>query len=89
MENKEQLLKDIERLADLLFTRGEIHKMTGIIIRIGMDGDANDLNEAYEKGKFTRQIKLRASLLQLAENGSHPALEKAFALFDKQNSADV
>lgn len=88
--DKEKILKDVETLADLLFTHSEVMDITGALAVDLCSSDwRNQLDLAYKKGKYTRMVKLRMALLQLADNGSHPALEKAFTLFDKQNAQNV
>jgi len=89
MEEVNKICEDVQLLADLIFTWDEILKILDIDLTKCSTNMRTKLNEAYQKGKLTRLVKLRKSLIQLAENGSHPALEKTFILFDKQNSADV
>lgn len=89
MEEVDKICEDVQLLADLIFTWDEILKILDIDLTKCSTNMRTKLNEAYQKGKLTRLVKLRKSLIQLAENGSHPALEKTFILFDKQNSADV
>lgn len=89
MDNQQEILINVETLAELLFTKEEIYEIIEFENYEKIPGFKQDFNQSYKKGKFTRMVKLRKSLLQLADNGSHPALEKAFILFDKQNSLDV
>lgn len=88
MDDITKTLTVAEQLADLLFTMEEIKKIIEAEKYVNPEFQ-KQLYEAFEKGKFTRMIKLRKSLLQLAENGSHPALEKSFILYDKLNASDV
>ncbi len=89
VEDFDKKIVQVELLANLLFTEDEIKEITGFFSSCHTSTDIVEFKKAYKKGKTTRLIKLRQSLLQLADNGSHPALEKSFALLDKMNASDV
>lgn len=60
---------EIENIASLLFSKEEIALITGV--------PEEELSTIYsnsiQKGRLTREAKLRQSILSLAENGSSPA----------------
>lgn len=76
MKYTEEQIKAIEDYSQLLFTPGEI----ALLIEVDKTELINDIklknNKAYKafsKGKFSAEIILRKSIIELAEAGSSPA----------------
>lgn len=65
MTNEE--IANVEELASLHFTEGQIALITGINV------SNPDFQKAVQKGYLLREAKVRKSIFQLAENGSGPA----------------
>lgn len=60
-------IKEVEELASLHFTEGQISLISGI------DSNNPDFKTAVQKGYLIRESKIRKSIFQLAENGSAQA----------------
>lgn len=79
MSNYFDKVEDVKKYASLLFSVAEISIVTDIPVedlRELISSKGNPIFEAYYEGKLTTKIKVNNSLIELAQNGSQPAINK-------------
>jgi hypothetical protein len=84
MQITEENIKLIEEYASALFSKREVLAMMSVeASQIENYLVCRDFVLAYDKGRFTREFRVRKSLLDLAENGSAQAQIEAIKLITK------
>jgi len=76
MNLTDEQLKEVESLAELFFSPGDI----AIILEVDQEcfiraiaTQYSEIYKAYNKGQLLGESKIRKSVMELAENGSSPA----------------
>lgn len=83
-------LENLNNLAYLGFTIDEIatfFEMDRIQLNEFFESNLQ-LKKCYNEGKMRRKILIRKSLVELAENGSHPAILKVLEIEEKQDFSE-
>lgn len=88
MSNYSDKAEDVKKYASLLFSVAEISIATDIPqdeLRVLISSKGNPIYDAFHEGKLTTKIKVNNSLIELAQNGSQPAINK---VLQKLNELD-
>lgn len=88
MKNYSEIAEEVKKLAALLF------EVKDIALALDIDAEellellrspGNAIHTAFHQGRLETKIKVNNSLIQLAENGSQPAINK---VLEKQSLID-
>lgn len=89
--NEEQL-KELEEFAMLHFSLKQLAILVGIeleLLQQEMEQDESLVRLAIQRGRLLSEAKLRKTTLDLAENGSSPALTAALKLILDRKMEDI
>jgi hypothetical protein len=72
----EEMIKEIEELAELFFTADEVQEITGA------DPLSTQFKKAYRRGSLKSEAEIRKAIIQLAKDGSSPAQTLAWKMVE-------